>query len=145
MFEPGSRWRHPAVRVIAAIAWMGLIFALSHRSTLPLPKGTVSVTSVIGHFSVYFVLAILLWAVLGLFPLSPAVRYAGAWVLSTLYGISDEWHQSFIPGRYPDVFDVVTDSIGAACGLLLVWWFTRRMAERGPSSDPASAPIADRR
>ncbi len=129
MFEPGSRWRRPAVRIIAAIAWMGLIFALSHRSTLPLPKN-ISFTSVIGHFSVYFVLAILLWMVLGLFPLSPSTRYALAWVLAVLYGVSDEWHQSFVPGRYPDVLDVVTDGIGAACGLLLVWWFTRWMARQ---------------
>jgi VanZ family protein len=128
MFEPGSRWQHPALRVVAAIAWMGLIFALSHRSTLPLPK-SVSFTSVLGHFSVYFVLAILLWWVLGLFSLSPMARYAVAWVLAVLYGISDEWHQSFIPGRYPDVMDVITDAIGAACGLLLVWWLTRRTTE----------------
>jgi VanZ family protein len=128
MFEPGSRWQHPALRVVSAIAWMGLIFALSHRSTLPLPK-SVSFTSVLGHFSVYFVLAILLWWVLGLFSLSPTARFAVSWVLAVLYGISDEWHQSFIPGRYPDVMDVITDAIGAACGLLLVWWVTRRTRE----------------
>ncbi len=136
MFEPNSRWRHPAVRVIAAIAWMGLIFALSHRSTLPLPKN-VSITSVIGHFSVYFVLAILLWSVLSLFPLSTTGRYVGAWLLAVLYGISDEWHQSFIPGRHPDVLDVITDGIGAACGLLLVWWFTRRVAGQSRTPDTA--------
>jgi VanZ family protein len=145
MFEPGSRWGHPAVRVIATLAWMGLIFALSHRSTLPTPKGMVNVTSVTGHFTVYFVLAILLWTVLGLFPISSTARYVGAWVLAALYGVSDEWHQSFIPGRYPDVFDVITDGIGAACGLLLVWWLTRRLTERTSGAAPTAHPSPSRR
>jgi VanZ family protein len=125
--------------VIAAIAWMSLIFALSHRSTLPTPKGLVNLTSITGHFTVYFVLAVLLWWVLGLFSLSSSGRYLTAWVLAVLYGISDEWHQSFIPGRYPDVLDVITDGIGAACGLLLVWWVTRRMAVQDQSRHPERA------
>ncbi|MBM9519788.1 VanZ family protein [Desulforhopalus vacuolatus] len=37
------------------------------------------------------------------------------------YGITDEFHQSFIPGRSPDIFDVFADSIGAfLCSLF--WW-----------------------
>jgi hypothetical protein len=41
-------------------------------------------------------------------------RVAAALVLATLYGISDEFHQSFVPGRSPDAMDVLADSIGAA-------------------------------
>jgi len=28
------------------------------------------------------------------------------------YGIGDEWHQSFVPGRFATVYDVIFDSLG---------------------------------
>ena len=42
-----------------------------------------------------------------------------AWLLATLYSATDEFHQSFVPGRHPAVTDVMIDSIGAALGLIL--------------------------
>ena len=33
-------------------------------------------------------------------------------IMTILYGISDEIHQSFVPLRCPDVYDVVADGIG---------------------------------
>ncbi len=38
---------------------------------------------------------------------------------ATLYGISDEIHQSFVPFREADVADVIADTIGAFCGVYL--------------------------
>ena len=38
--------------------------------------------------------------------------------LGALYGISDEIHQSFVPGRDPAVSDVLADAIGSAVGAL---------------------------
>jgi VanZ family protein len=46
---------------------------------------------------------------------------------SMLYGITDEMHQSFVPLREPDVWDVVADTVGAAAAVLAVdRWFARR-------------------
>lgn len=36
-----------------------------------------------------------------------------AWGYAALYGISDEFHQSFVPGRDPDIFDWLADITGA--------------------------------
>ena len=33
-----------------------------------------------------------------------------------LYGVSDEFHQSFVPGRTPDAKDLIADGVGAALG-----------------------------
>ena len=33
-------------------------------------------------------------------------------IISLFYGISDEIHQSFVPGRYPEVGDVIADFVG---------------------------------
>jgi VanZ family protein len=39
-------------------------------------------------------------------------------VLATAYGITDELHQAFVPGRSPDPRDVVADAVGATIGAL---------------------------
>lgn len=39
-----------------------------------------------------------------------------ATVLGALYGVTDEFHQSFIPGRHASVSDLVADAIGACVG-----------------------------
>lgn len=36
--------------------------------------------------------------------------------LAIAYGVSDEYHQSFVPGRTPNGFDIVMDGIGALIG-----------------------------
>ncbi len=51
-----------------------------------------------------------------------------AWLLAVLYAVSDEIHQSFVPGRHPSAVDVALfDATGAAFGL----WIAGRI--RSPS------------
>ena len=45
----------------------------------------------------------------------------GALVIAVLYGVSDEIHQAFVPGRTPDVADVGADAVGAATALIAAW------------------------
>ena len=42
-------------------------------------------------------------------------------VFCVLYAITDEFHQTFIPGRSGLVFDVLIDSCGALCGVFLYY------------------------
>lgn len=42
-----------------------------------------------------------------------------AWVMAVLYSTTDEFHQSFVPGRHPAVTDVMIDAFGAALALFL--------------------------
>jgi VanZ family protein len=51
-------------------------------------------------------------------------------VSASLYGISDEIHQSFVPSREAEVADVIADMIGALSGvclyqLLVVFWIEK--------------------
>jgi VanZ family protein len=41
--------------------------------------------------------------------------------IASLYGVTDEWHQSFVAGRTSDVFDWFSDTIGSALGLMACW------------------------
>jgi VanZ family protein len=41
--------------------------------------------------------------------------------IASLYGVTDEWHQSFVAGRSADIADWYSDSIGAAIALCACW------------------------
>jgi len=43
-----------------------------------------------------------------------------AWAMAVAYSATDEFHQSFVPGRHPAVTDVMIDATGAALMLFLV-------------------------
>jgi len=46
-------------------------------------------------------------------------RWWLVWIVAVLYAISDELHQSFVPGRTPSLEDVAIDSFAAGLGLLI--------------------------
>lgn len=113
------------LRWAALVGWMALIFFLSGQSRLPdLIGGWPQFQDIAGHFVAYGVLALLWrWVLAG-----SGAAHPGRWafVLTLLYGLSDEFHQSFVPGRYPDAFDILTDLFGASVGLLAFTARTRR-------------------
>ena len=117
------RWG-PALLVMAAI------FAASSQSKSAVPDLGAADWPVkkAGHLLMYGVLAAC-W-MRGLAYGRPANGRDALWaiVLSTLYGASDEFHQSFVPGRGATVIDVVIDGVGAilGAGLTLGWQRSRR-------------------
>ncbi len=112
---------------IAAVAWMALIFALSSLpgSAVPGRFGNA------GHFLLYAVLG-------GLYSLAlprswrPWTAAMTAVVFASLYGASDEFHQSFVPGRTPDVMDWAIDTAGAfSAAVAVLFWRLRRTKRHG--------------
>ena len=101
------------LRWAPAVLWAAVIFTLSSMSGLPAPPG--GFTDKHAHLVTYGVLgALLVW---GLTNRSPARTTwsiaAAAVVLAVLYGVSDEWHQSFVPGREVSALDLTADAAGA--------------------------------
>ena len=47
-------------------------------------------------------------------------------VIGVLFSMSDEIHQRFVPGRSCEVRDIVIDSIGILCGILVTVLFLKR-------------------
>lgn len=79
----------------------------------------------LGHFGEYFILALLLMRALRDDHDWPPGnhRLILAALLVTLYAISDEFHQSFVPSRGASVADVFIDVCGGICG---IYWSHRR-------------------
>lgn len=71
------------------------------------------------HFSVYFILGGLVSNALRTSGVSFKKQIGYAFLISVLYAASDEFHQSFVPGRGPSLGDVGIDSAGASVGILL--------------------------
>lgn len=98
-------------RRLPVMVVMGGIFYLSHQSGNSFTLPDVANIDKLLHCLVYMVLGITAYTAL-----SPEWResqpfYAGCMVLlfCLCYGLLDEWHQSFIVGRYASGFDVAAD------------------------------------
>ena len=99
---------------------MAAIFIVSGQSDPAIPAG-VSDKSL--HALAYLGLAVLvIRAIVGRLRARVSVRAAlAALAISIGYGITDELHQLYVPGRSADVFDLFADAIGAASGLIGCW------------------------
>lgn len=81
---------------------------------------TESIIRKIAHFSIYTVVGFLLMGLLSTYKLKEKWRIIITIVIGILYAISDEFHQSFSPGRSPKITDVYIDTLGIILGILLV-------------------------
>ncbi len=124
---------NPAVRrslrraSVAPLAWMAVIFLLSAQSDLDSGLGLVDLIGrKIGHLLTY---ALLAW--LWFWTLRGTVRrpMLTAAVISVLYAVSDEYHQSTVENRHGSPVDVLIDSLGVA---LAAWWSARANRARWP-------------
>ena len=111
-------------RWIPALMVMTIIFLFSSRASDDLPNflGWDYVIKKMAHVFIYAVLAL---AFFFAFHYLPKYRWT-AWVLAVLYALTDEFHQSFVPGRHPSMMDIlVFDNFGA---LLALWLHANSMA-----------------
>ena len=99
-----------------AIAYASLIFYLSSLSRFPEELPSFFGFDKIIHFIEYFVLGILLYRWFSNVEMLPGKRRVLITTLfvGIMYAFTDEWHQSFVPGRDSSLFDVLFDSIGVA-------------------------------
>lgn len=135
----GFRWYSGGTKLgswqrwIPVIVYAAFIFSLSSRSY---PTATPCFSTKIFHPIEYAVLGLLLCVALipVLLRKSASSFAVRVFSLGLLYGASDEFHQSFIPGRTPRVTDVFFwDLPGIALGLaafLLIRQIWRSLAER---------------
>lgn len=92
------------------------------------------IVNVAAHFTEYLVFGALL--LLAAHRTWPALGWRRliliAIVLASLYAVTDEFHQSFVPGRMCDPADWLTDTLGAALGASAGAYISRRGGTKRP-------------
>ena len=136
------------------IVWMAVIFALSAQpvtesralSSGIAQKGVEAIERVLpqaridlptlehvlrkgAHFSAYFILGLLVIATLHSAGVPGRKAFLIAMLICISYAISDEIHQYFVPGRGPQLSDVLLDSTGSGIAMG-VRWMVRRVRAR---------------
>lgn len=70
------------------------------------------------HFTIYTIGGIILINLIKTYTQNKTCLYA--WGIGTIYAITDEIHQYFVPGRSCQITDVIIDSLGIITGIILV-------------------------
>lgn len=102
--------------------WMTVVY---HFSSLP-GSDVPGKYGSLAHFLEYAILGALMWFALS----SSSVGFSAialAVLAASLYGITDEFHQHFVPGRVPDIADWGVDTIGALAGAFV----SARLMQKG--------------
>lgn len=146
MYLENNRSNHQPIRPMFAwilvVLWMLIIFLLSAQDGTESgqlsnnlaawlykfftgqtdPAGITAFEAIlrqIAHGSVYFILAILVSLALSRSGISDVRHVVLAMIICVLYAGSDEWHQSFVPGRAAELKDFAVDLAGVVLGVLL--------------------------
>ena len=126
---------------IATIIYAILIFYLSSQENVGETGANVFSLDKANHLFEYGILGVLLFCSFYLTPLSyqwmnrfPNERFRTlrifngkrgkdaffTFLLGSFYGITDELHQSFVPGRQASIGDFIADSLGVLLGIVVV-------------------------
>ena len=100
-----------------AAGWAAVLFVLSALPDISGPA-RIPYADKLGHMGLYAVLGgLLAW---GRAKAGRPLGHVSLLMIGALYGLSDEWHQMYVPGRSPDVADWVADVVGLLVGYTLV-------------------------
>lgn len=115
--------RFAPVIVIAAVIFVLTSIPGDELPYLETPIGTDKLV----HVGLYAVLGAAAAVARGDGSLSPWI----VWLFCVVYGVGDELHQAWIPGRTVSVWDWSADAAGAGLGVIAVlWWRAKRRARK---------------
>lgn len=120
---PRHRWLWPLL--------LGVTLVCASSTNPAAPPGTFVGFDKLAHFGLFGLLATLLLRVPAIWA-RPGWRGWIAVLAVSAFGGTDEWHQSFTPGRSVEWADWIADTGGAALAVVLyLWWPAyRRLLER---------------
>ena len=110
---------------LPAVIMMTAIFIFSSIPGSDMPDYGIWDFSVkkLGHAAGYAILAVSYWYAMGLDPQKSWL----AWALAVIYAATDEFHQTFTPGRNASIVDVLLfDNLGALFGILAARWWLKK-------------------
>ena len=117
--------KHNFLKWIPALVVMGIIFLFSSQPSKNLPDfGLIDIiVKKGGHILGYGLLALTYWFGFGW----ETRKRPLVWLFAVLYALTDEFHQSFVAGRHPSMWDVlIFDNFGALLSLWLAGLFIKQ-------------------
>lgn len=107
---------------ITTFFYMLFIVYISHilQDDLPAEASDIENIDLLFHFVEYSVLGFLLFQSIYVDKLLMINPLHGAILIGMLFALSDEYHQSFVPGRHMSLMDMIFDSLGIIFGSSLV-------------------------
>ncbi len=143
------------ITIILILLWMVLVFYLSNQvaddssklsggitrkileilhildgKTLEQQAIIETIVRKLAHFCLYTLGGILVLLHINLYKISYKRKVIISWIFGTIYAISDEIHQLFIPGRSGEIRDVCIDSLGIIIGITLLFKFLKFIERR---------------
>ncbi len=123
-------WRYQS----PAIGWGMLIFIASSVPSSKIPSLFILSYDKVIHGIIFFVLGVLVYRAIA--PRVTPMVFVGGRVLASIggvvfYGMLDEFHQSFVPGRTMDVKDLCADAVGGLLAALYIYLYSRRQKPLG--------------
>jgi VanZ family protein len=107
-------FRHGLLYGLPVILYAGLIFLLSSISQFSEEVSPFIDYDKPAHFIEYYLFGILIcrWLLNKKNPIVKRHALFLTMLIGICYGVSDEWHQSFVPGRNATIWDVFFDAAG---------------------------------
>jgi VanZ family protein len=126
--------KNPVLRFLPAILMMLAIFLFSAGPAFHTQEQLLQMVINKGsHMIGYGLLALAFWRMFEF----EEKRFWLAWLLAVLYALTDEYHQSFVAGRHPSLFDAFFyDALGA---LIALWLASRFLKTRRPDPNDLAA------
>jgi VanZ family protein len=118
---------YKTLSIMAVVIYMALIFYLS---SIPLEFPEIVNKLDPTKFSLHIVE----YSILGLLLFNLTKNFKNSFLIGTLYGISDEIHQYFVPFRTMNIFDVIADVIGVLIGIKLYVFLEKKIRISSHSS-----------
>jgi VanZ family protein len=109
---------------VPAVLWGVFIFWASSIPASKLPKIALLINDKVIHAGIFLVLGLFVYYALE--PKLKSIKYDWkraliALAIVVLYGVIDEFHQSFVPGRSVDVLDASADATGGVLSVLVIY------------------------
>jgi len=111
-----------------AIVWAVVIFILSSVPSSAMPKMDILSHDKLIHGTIFFIFGVFVYRALDPGNASQLFSWKRALVSFAIvagYGILDELHQHFVPGRTPDIYDALADAVGGLIACVAMFGYLR--------------------
>jgi len=115
------------LKKVPAILVMIALFTLSTLEGNDPLLNSINLSDKIEHFIAYFVLGITfcMWISREKWLSRPFLYGSLIVLLCTIFGASDEYHQTFVPGRSGNLYDLATDFMGGVIAVFAYFLFVK--------------------